>query len=102
MAFQKVATSQALVEGQGIEVVWQGNIIALFRHSGAVYALDGLCMHQGGPLAKGKLAEGTIQCPWHGWKYDLKTGNNSATCQSMLKPYCVREQNGKIEIDFED
>ncbi|MCY3004834.1 MAG: Rieske (2Fe-2S) protein [Planctomycetota bacterium] len=101
MAFQEVATSEALVEGQGIEIVWHGNIIALFRYSGGIYALDGICMHQGGPLAKGKLADGTIECPWHGWRYDLITGNNSATCQSMLRSYPVREQDGKIEIDFE-
>jgi len=100
MAYEQVALSETLVEGQGIEVIWQGNVIAVFRHGGVLYAIDGICMHQGGPLARGKLCQGTIECPWHGWTYDLKTGNNTATCQPMLSSYRVREQAGKIEIDF--
>jgi len=102
MAFRSVASSDSLVEGQGIEVIWDGNVIAVFRHQGLLYALDGVCMHQGGPLAKGKLCEGKIQCPWHGWTYDLQTGNNVATCQSMLRTYRVREEDGKIEVDLGD
>jgi len=102
MGYQKVADSNSLVEGQGIEVIWNGNIIAVFRDGGKLYAIDGVCMHQGGPLARGKLCEGRIQCPWHGWTYDLQTGNNAATCQPMLKTYPVREFEGKIEIDLGD
>jgi len=102
MAWQYVADSESLEEGAGIEVLWEGNIIAVFRHEGMLYAVDGLCMHQGGPLARGKLANGTIQCPWHGWMYDLKTGNNAVTCQRMLRTYQIQEGEGKIEIDFED
>ena len=100
MAFEQVAQSESLEEGQGIEVVWQGNIIAIFRHGGKLFAVDGVCMHQGGPLARGKLCQGTIECPWHGWTYDLTTGNNATTCQPMLRTYAVREQAGKIEVDF--
>ncbi|MFN6138688.1 MAG: Rieske (2Fe-2S) protein [Planctomycetota bacterium] len=102
MAFRCVASSDSLVEGQGIEVIWDGNVIAVFRHRGLLYALDGVCMHQGGPLAKGKLCEGKIQCPWHGWTYDLQTGNNATTCQAMLRTYRVREEDGKIEVDLGD
>lgn len=101
MAWLEVLDSQALKEGAGIEVLHQDNVIAVFRHEGGLYAMDGLCMHQGGPLARGKLANGTIQCPWHGWMYELKTGNNAATCQRMLRTYPVREIDGKIEIDLE-
>ncbi|MFN5917551.1 MAG: Rieske (2Fe-2S) protein, partial [Planctomycetota bacterium] len=52
--------------------------------------------------AKGKLCEGKIQCPWHGWTYDLQTGNNATTCQAMLRTYRVREEDGKIEVDLGD
>ena len=47
MAWQYVADSESLEEGAGIEVLWEGNIIAVFRHEGVLYAVDGLCMHQG-------------------------------------------------------
>jgi nitrite reductase/ring-hydroxylating ferredoxin subunit len=101
MAWLEVLDSQALKEGEGSEVLHHGNVIAVFRHEGRLYAVDGLCMHQGGPLARGKLANGTIQCPWHGWMYELETGNNAVTCQRMLRTYPVREIDGKIEIDLE-
>jgi nitrite reductase (NADH) small subunit len=101
MAWNEVLDSDSLCEGQGAEVLLQGNIVALFRHQGQLYAVDGLCMHQGGPLARGKLADGTIQCPWHGWTYELSTGNNATTSQRMLRTYPIRENQGKIEIDFE-
>lgn len=100
MAWREVAASESLIEGQGIEVLHNGNVIAVFRHQGELFATDGLCMHQGGPLARGKLADGTIQCPWHGWMYELRTGNNAVTCQRMLETYPVRENDGKIEIDL--
>jgi nitrite reductase (NADH) small subunit len=101
MAWLEVLDSHALEEGAGIEVLHQGNVIAVFRHEGRLYAIDGLCMHQGGPLARGKLANGTIQCPWHGWMYELETGNNAATCQRMLRTYPIREIAGRIAIDLE-
>lgn len=102
MAWQTVGDSGEVLEGEGKEVLWEGNIIAIFRHEGQLYALDGLCMHQGGPLARGKLANGTVQCPWHGWMYELKNGNNAVTCQRMLRTYPIQESDGKIEIDFDD
>ncbi|MFO0014874.1 MAG: Rieske (2Fe-2S) protein [Planctomycetota bacterium] len=100
MAWREVLNSQDVAEGQGIEVLHQGNIIAVFRHRGDLYAIDGLCMHQGGPLARGKVADGTIQCPWHGWMYALATGKNAVTGQPMLRCYPVQEIDGKIAIDL--
>lgn len=99
MAWIKVCESKDLVEGGSTEVLYQGEIIAIFRHAGALYAIDGVCMHQGGPLAKGKLMDGTVTCPWHGWQYELATGCNAATCKPMLKTYQIQEADGVIEID---
>lgn len=101
MAWKHVLDSDALEEGQSAEILHAGNVIAIFRHEGALYAIDGICMHQGGPLARGKLANGTVQCPWHGWMYELRTGNNAVTCQSMLRTYPIQENDGKIEIDLD-
>ena len=100
MAWKTVCPTQDLVEGAAIEMVCGQDVIAVYRHANALYAIDGVCMHQGGPLAKGKIANGTVTCPWHGWQYDLATGNNSTTCKPMLKSYEIRENNGVIEIDL--
>ena len=43
---------------------------------GTVYAMRGLCNHAGGPLGEGTLEGSCITCPWHGAKWDVKTGTN--------------------------
>ena len=100
MAWQSVCKSQDLAEGQAVEIVFQGEPIAVYRHQNALYAIDGICMHQGGPLARGQLVDGTVVCPWHGWKYELATGNHALTCKPMLKTYKIKESDGAIEIDL--
>ena len=99
MAWTRVCESNQLAEGASMEVLFRGDIIAVFRHQGVLFAIDGVCMHQGGPLAKGPLRDGTITCPWHGWQYELKTGCNATTCKPMLKTYEIQEADGVIEID---
>jgi nitrite reductase/ring-hydroxylating ferredoxin subunit len=100
MAWKEVCKSHALEEGKSIEIVDRENVIAIFRYRGELYAIDGICMHQGGPLSRGKLLDGTIVCPWHGWQYDLSTGNQSATCKPMLNTYRIQESDGIIEVDL--
>ncbi|MBU6172680.1 MAG: Rieske (2Fe-2S) protein [Planctomycetes bacterium] len=102
MPWKKVCDSQKLMEGEAIELLADGGVIAIFRHQGELFAIDGICMHQGGPLARGKLMDGTVTCPWHGWQYELRTGCNAVTCKPMLKTYEIQESDGIIEIDLAD
>jgi len=92
--------SSELADGQSLEVLLGSHIIAIFRDSRALYAIDGMCLHQGGPIAKGKIQDGCVTCPWHGWQYDLDTGNNAATGKPMLSTYPIRDHEGWIEIDL--
>ena len=62
--------------GQSIECVAGDRIIALFNLDGTFHALDGICPHQGGPLAKGALTNCIVTCPWHGWQFDVTTGQH--------------------------
>ncbi len=100
MAWQTVCESNDLDEGQSVEFVFRGDVIAVYRHGNALYAIDGICMHQGGPLARGQLANGIVTCPWHGWQYELASGNHAPTCKPMLQTYKIQESDGKIEIDL--
>ncbi|MDZ4850001.1 MAG: Rieske (2Fe-2S) protein [Pirellulaceae bacterium] len=100
MAWQRVCPSTQLSEGQAIEVVLDGNVIAIFRSEGVLSALDGMCAHQGGPLARGHVANGRVTCPWHGWQYELQNGNNAVTCKPMQRTYPVNEMDGWIQIEL--
>ena len=48
--------------------------IVLARVGDAVYACHNVCAHQGAPLSEGKLSGTRLACPWHGWMYDVRTG----------------------------
>ncbi len=49
--------------------------VVLSFHDGNFGALNNKCNHMGGPLAKGKLKKGCIECPWHYWQFNHKTGS---------------------------
>ena len=94
------ATSEELVEGAAKEVVVEGRIVALFRSNGELHALDGMCAHQGGPIADGFVQDKCVTCPWHGWQYELETGIQTINRQPLQETFNVREKNGLIEIEL--
>jgi nitrite reductase (NADH) small subunit len=65
---------------------------------GQFFALDNTCIHQGGPLGEGVVEKGKIVCPWHGWAYDLKTGE-LAPGRPGVKPYPLKVENGDVLIE---
>ena len=76
-----------LPPGSTQEVVHAGRVIALFNVGGEIFALDGVCPHQGGPLGKGTLRDKIVTCPWHGWQFDVESGINQIThtiCQPRI------------------
>jgi nitrite reductase (NADH) small subunit len=62
--------------GEGREFDVAGKRIAVFRMrvSGEVYATQAECPHQKGPLADGLTGNGVVVCPFHAWRFDLRTG----------------------------
>ena len=60
--------------GESREFVVGDRIVAIFHTEDQFFALDGVCPHQGGPLGKGKLQGLTVTCPWHGWQFNVATG----------------------------
>jgi 3-phenylpropionate/trans-cinnamate dioxygenase ferredoxin subunit len=72
-------------------------LVVLIHAAGHFYALDDVCTHDGGPLSDGPLdaAHGTIACPRHGAKFDIKTG--AAVTMPATKPTIAHEV--KVEGD---
>ena len=96
----RIAASDSVANDSAIEVVVDGNILAIFRHHGQLYALDGMCAHQGGPLAEGTVTAGCVTCPWHGWQYELATGIQTINRQPLQQTFPIREVDGQIEVDL--
>lgn len=93
-----IARSDELGEDAGIERVVEGQLIAVIRHAGRVFAIEALCAHHGGPLAQGRLADGCVTCPWHGWQYNLADGTQTTSGAQLIQSYPAREREGHVEV----
>lgn len=69
-----VAKASDLKPGEGKAIEVNGRPIALFNVNGEFFAIDNTCLHSGGPLGEGEVEGKTVTCPWHGWQYDVTTG----------------------------
>ncbi len=96
--WQTVALGSDLGDGKAMEVIVEGQVLAIFRNEGELHALDGMCAHQGGPIAEGSVEAGCVTCPWHGWQYELATGIQTINRQPLQQTFEVRERDGKIEV----
>lgn len=76
-----------------------GERIAIFRHAGGVSAISNVCAHQGGPLGEGRIIDGCITCPWHGWQYRLADGCAPPPFTEKLVTYRLRVRDGVIQVD---
>jgi nitrite reductase/ring-hydroxylating ferredoxin subunit len=85
-----------------LEVAAAGRIIALFNVGGTFLALDGVCPHQGGPLGKGTLSGHIVTCPWHGWQFDVRTGENQITATICQPRIPVQVENDQVTVRRHD
>lgn len=73
--------------------------IAVFRHDGKVCAVSNVCAHQGGPLGEGKIVDGCITCPWHGYQYLPESGRSPAPFTERIPTYRVRVEGRRVLVD---
>src|SRR6187399_3678677 len=93
--------------------------IGVFRHEGKFYAYSNYCLHQGGPACEGltiakveerlrpdKTSEGLFfsdtemhfVCPWHGYEYDMKTGECVSDRKLKLRKFKVVEKGDEVYV----
>ncbi|GIW20731.1 MAG: hypothetical protein KatS3mg065_1027 [Chloroflexota bacterium] len=88
-----------LAEGAARAIVVDGRPIAIWRIDGVLRAYAGACLHRGGPLAEGFVRDGVVTCPWHWWRYDLRTGSLVGVAGVRLPSYPVAEVEGRIVVE---
>jgi nitrite reductase/ring-hydroxylating ferredoxin subunit len=76
-----------------------GERIAVFRDGDRFGALTNLCAHQHGPLGEGRIIDGCIVCPWHGYQYQLEDGCAPAPFTERLATYRLPLRGDVIEVD---
>ncbi len=97
--FTTVAQIADVPPGTGRTVEVKGVWIALFNIEGTFYAIDNACPHAGGPLGEGKIREGgVVECPWHGWRFNIATGQRVGN-PNFEAPCCaVRVVGTEIQV----
>jgi nitrite reductase/ring-hydroxylating ferredoxin subunit len=108
MSRHVVATAQEIPEGGRKLVTVRGRPIAIFNLKGEYYGMLNRCPHQGGPMCEGLItglreaklpgeyvysrAGEIVRCPWHGWEFDIRTG------QSFCEPGRVNLRTFPVEV----
>ena len=89
-----------IADGRGRTVaVGCGERIAVFRYNGCISATTNVCAHQGGPLGEGRIIDGCVTCPWHGWQYRPSDGRSPPPFIEKIETYRVRVIRGRIELN---
>lgn len=78
-----------------------GEAIAVFLDGDKVSAVSNVCRHQGGPLGEGKIVDGCITCPWHGFQYRMEDGQSPPPFTEKIATYATRLVDGVIYVNPE-
>ncbi len=76
-----------------------GERVAIFKYEGKISAVSNVCQHQNGPLGEGKILQGCITCPWHGYQYVPETGESPPPFVEKIPTFNVRVKNGRVLVD---
>ena len=98
LEFVTVAAIEDIPPGTGRTVEVNGIGIALFNVDGSFYALDNTCPHAGGPLGEGRLDGLVIECPWHGWRFNVQTGARPENPEITVVCCHVRIDGNQVQV----
>lgn len=100
--FLKVASVDDVKPGQVRTFAVDGRHIALCNVEGTLFAIQDLCTHDGGPLGEGELSDHEIECPRHGGRFDVRTGEVTALPPMFpIKTFPVRVAGDEIQVAFD-
>ena len=74
--------------------------ICIANVNGTLSAMDNVCLHRGGPLGEGTIENGKVVCPWHGWRWDPKTGQADQDSKARLAIYPLKIENGDVLVEI--
>jgi nitrite reductase (NADH) small subunit/3-phenylpropionate/trans-cinnamate dioxygenase ferredoxin subunit len=101
--YVKVGHVEQFRKGRGRAVDLDGVQVAIFYTGSRYVAITDACPHMGASLADGKLIdETTLECHWHHWKYDLRTGQSPVRPWACVKVYEVRVEGQDVYLKRPD
>ena len=97
--WSEAADEEQVVEGSFIRKQVGKNQVLLTRVNGEIFAAGAICSHVGGPLDELPIEDGQLHCPWHGSRFDLRSGHVTHGPATAANPvFETRTREGKVEI----
>ncbi len=93
-----LCAADELEEGRALSRRVGEERVAVVRHAGGISCVSGVCRHQGGPLGEGRIVNGCLTCPWHGYQYRPESGQSPPPFTEKLATYAVRIRSGRVEV----
>ncbi|MGD1903953.1 MAG: Rieske 2Fe-2S domain-containing protein [Geitlerinemataceae cyanobacterium] len=87
-----------IVENRAKIVTISGERVAIFKYDGKIAAVSNVCQHQNGPLGEGKIVDGCITCPWHGYQYLPENGASPPPFTEKIPTFDVRLEGDRIFV----
>lgn len=88
--FVEVCKVERIAEKCATIVSLSGERVAVFRYDGKVSAVSNVCQHQNGPLGEGRIIDGCVTCPWHGYQYQPDTGAAPSPFKEKIPTFRVK------------
>jgi nitrite reductase/ring-hydroxylating ferredoxin subunit/DMSO/TMAO reductase YedYZ heme-binding membrane subunit len=96
--FVDACATADVTEGRARVVVAGGQRVAIWRHGGRLFGTANVCRHQGGPLGEGRILDGCITCPWHGWNYQPEDGCSPPPFQEVVETFNTRIVGDRVWV----
>jgi methionine sulfoxide reductase heme-binding subunit len=94
--FVEVCNVDSIPENRAVIVSVSGERVAVFRYDGKISALSNVCQHQNGPLGEGRIIDGCVTCPWHGYQYMPDSGASPPPFTEKVPTFRTRVVGGKV------
>lgn len=99
--FTKLTTQSELPpENEAKEFPCGEKTICVANVNGTISAMDNVCLHRGGPLGQGMIEGNKVVCPWHGWRWDVKTGAADQNPNLKVVVYPVKFESGDVIVEI--
>lgn len=117
-AFREVADDQAGVSGETdwidachvseipnnrarIIRIREDERVAIFKYDNKLSAISNVCAHQNGPLGEGRIIDGCVTCPWHGFQYLPHNGSSPPPFDEKVPTYRLKLDGNRVLLDPE-
>src|SRR5271165_286426 len=77
----------------------RGERVAIFKYDGKISALSNVCRHQNGPLGEGRIVDGCVTCPWHGYQYVPESGASPPPFTEKVSTFRTKLVDGVVWLD---